>query len=96
MRERCPGCRLLLDRGEADHFIGGYVVNFVGAEFAIAAGGLAWVVLSWPDVPWTALKWGLLGMMVPLPILTYPLAKTLWLAIDLTLRPFGPADLGEA
>lgn len=87
MRPSCPSCHLKLDRGEADYFIGGYVVNFVTAEFAIALGALGVIVGTWPDVPWTGLKWALIGLMIPGPILTYPWAKTLWLAIDLVFRP---------
>jgi len=92
MRDTCPQCHLFLDRREPDYFIGGYTVNFVGAEFMIALGALATILLTWPAVPWTALKWWLIGLMIPIPILTYPWSKTLWLAIDLVLRPPTLAD----
>lgn len=93
MRRACPGCHLVLDRGETDYFIGGFVLNFVGAEVLIAAAGFVAVLVTWPNVPWTAIEIGLLACTVPLPILTYPFAKTLWLAIDLALRPVRLADL---
>lgn len=87
MRRTCPRCHLILDRNEDDYFIGSYVINFVTAELLIVAGAFGVIWLSWPDVPWEALKWGLMATMVPVPILFYPWAKTLWLAIDLTFRP---------
>lgn len=93
MRPSCPQCHLVFDRGEQDAFLGGYVVNFVTAEFTIALIAFAVVLQSWPDVPWNALKWGLILVMIPAPILTYPFAKTIWLAIDITLRPVTIADL---
>jgi uncharacterized protein (DUF983 family) len=93
VRASCPTCHLVLDRGEPDYFIGGYLVNFVAAELAIALGALGAVLWTWPDVPWNGIKWALLALMVPLPIVTYPWAKTLWLAVDLTLRPVTLADL---
>ncbi len=93
MRRTCPGCGLILDRGERDYFIGGYVVNFVGAELLIVAGGFAGILLTWPDVPWNAIKWALLLLMVPLPILTFPWSRTLWLAVDLQFRPLTLSDL---
>jgi hypothetical protein len=93
MREVCPGCHLRLDRGEPDYFLGSYVVNFVTAELLICAGALAGILATWPDVPWTALKWGLMAGIVPAPILFYPFAKTIWLAIDLTFRPLTRGDL---
>jgi uncharacterized protein (DUF983 family) len=93
MRGSCPRCHLILDRGENDYFLGGYVVNFVTAEFIIAGGALGAVLYTWPDVPWNLIKWGLILLMIPAPIFTYPFAKLVWLAIDLTLRPATWADL---
>ncbi len=93
MHETCPRCHLKLDRGEADYFIGSFTVNFVVAELLICAGALAGILLTWPAVPWDALKWGLMAAIVPAPVLFYPFAKTIWLAIDLTFRPLTLADL---
>jgi len=93
MKRSCPRCHLILDRGEPDYFLGGYVVNFVTAEFTIALGALAAVMLTWPDVPWNTIKWSLLLLMVPAPLVTYPFSKLVWLGIDLTLRPATWADL---
>ena len=93
MRATCPRCHLKLDRGEPDYFLGGYVVNFVAAELLIVAVAFAAAVLTWPDVPWKAIQWGLLLLMVPVPILFYPFAKSLWLAVDLVFRPVTLADL---
>ena len=87
MRDVCPGCDLRLDRGESDYYIGSFTVNLVTAELMICALGLAGILMTWPDVPWDALKWGLMGAMVPLPAFFYPFAKTLWLGVDLTFRP---------
>ncbi len=53
MRESCPGCHLILDRGEVDYFLGGYTVNFIVAELLIVLGGAAAIVFTWPEVPWT-------------------------------------------
>lgn len=87
MRESCPRCRLLFERGERDYFIGSYTLNFIGAEVAIVAVALILVLATWPDVPWRTIKYGLLAFIVPFPVFTYPFSKTLWLAIDLLFRP---------
>ena len=93
MRGACPRCHLKLDRGEPDYFIGSYTVNFVTAELLICVGALTGILLTWPDVPWPMLKWGLMATIAPVPILFYPFAKTLWLAIDLTFRPVTLNDI---
>lgn len=93
MREACPSCHLILDRGEPDYFLGGYVINFVTAELLIVLGGMVAVVLTWPDVPWSAIKWGLMALMIPAPVVFYPFAKTLWLGTDLLFRPPTLRDL---
>lgn len=92
MQDRCPSCGLRFDRGEHDYFLGAFVVNFVTAELVIVVTAFAVALLTWPDVPWSALKWGLVGLMLPMPLLFYPIAKTLWLAVDLTFRPAASRD----
>jgi uncharacterized protein (DUF983 family) len=91
-RDTCPGCRLRLDRGERDFFIGAYTINLIVAELIVFFGGLAVLVASWPDVPWTGLMWGLALAMVVGPILLYPVSRQLWLAVDLIFRPAEPAE----
>ena len=72
MKEACPGCGLLLDRGERDYFIGAYTLNFIGAEVFIVLGAAVVLLATWPAVPWDAIKGGLVASMVPVPIFTYP------------------------
>jgi hypothetical protein len=93
MSTTCPRCHLKLDRGENDYFIGAFTVNFVAAELLVCLGALLGIILTWPDVPWTGLKLGLILAMIPAPLLFYPFAKTVWLAIDLTFRPVTLTDL---
>jgi uncharacterized protein (DUF983 family) len=93
MRSACPSCHLLLDRGESDYFLGGYTINFVVSEILIVVGAGAGIFLSWPDVPWRLITWSLVGLMLVAPVLLYPFAKTLWLAIDLVFRPLTLKDL---
>ena len=64
---------------------------FVGVFVAIF---IALVAAMWPDPPWTVLQYGGAAMMIGLPVLFYPFAKTLFLAFDLIFRPPGPEDFG--
>ena len=35
MKERCPHCGILLERGESDYFLGGYTLNLIAVELQI-------------------------------------------------------------
>ncbi|HSJ06575.1 MAG TPA: DUF983 domain-containing protein [Longimicrobiales bacterium] len=91
-RESCPACGLRLDRGEPDFFIGAYTVNLIVAELVAVGVAVGIGLATWPDVPWTALTWGLAGLIILTPIVLYPVSKQLWLALDLLFQPPGESD----
>jgi hypothetical protein len=92
MKQACPGCALLLDRGERDYFIGAYTLNFIAAEITIVLVAGAVLLATWPAVPWRAVQWGLVALMILFPAFTYPFSKTVWLALDLSFRPLTRGD----
>lgn len=92
MQKECTACGFRFDRGEHDHFLGAYLVNLIVAEMLVVAGMVAVAMLTWPDVPWTALTWGLMLLVIPAPFITYPFARALWLAVDLQIQPSRPGD----
>lgn len=94
-RGSCPRCQLKLDRGEDDFFLGAYTLNFLAVELVLVGFLLAGLLLTWPDVPWRALLWIGAPLMVLTPVVTYPLSRLVWLAIDLTMRPPTPLDFPE-
>jgi hypothetical protein len=79
--------------GEADYFIGAYLLNLVAVEllFAVILGVI--FVATYPDTPWALLQWGGLVLMIGGAVLCYPFAKSVWLAMDLIFRPLSPAEL---
>jgi Protein of unknown function (DUF983) len=87
VRPACRRCRLRLDRGEPDYWIGAMLFNLIAAETLFAAGLVVTLVLTWPEPPWDALYWGSILGMIILPIVTYPITKLVWLAFDLVFRP---------
>ena len=91
-REACPTCGLRLDRGERDFFIGAYTLNLIAAELLVVIGGLLVLRVTWPDVPWNLLMYGLAVLMIAAPVALYPFSRQLWLATDLIFRPAEPAD----
>jgi uncharacterized protein (DUF983 family) len=87
VRPACARCRLRLDRGEPDYWIGAMLFNLIAAETLFAAGLVVSLVLTWPEPPWDELYWGSILGMIVLPIVTYPITKLVWLAFDLVFRP---------
>jgi uncharacterized protein (DUF983 family) len=91
----CPRCRLRLDRGEPDYFLGAVVFNMAFAEGLFAAALLAVLLCTWPNPPWDALYYGGIAGLIVAPILFYPYSKLLWLAFDLLFRPLRPEDFEQ-
>lgn len=88
----CHACGLRLERGEEDHWLGAYLMNFIVTELLIVIVMAIAILMTWPSVPWSAVVYGALIPAVAGPILTYPFAKNVWLGIDLLMRPPEPAD----
>ena len=96
MKEQCPTCGLALERGESsDFWIGAYVFNLVFGEVIAIGIPIVWVVLTLPNTPWLAVQIVGLILAVMLPLLFFPVSRTLWLAWDLSFRPFEPGDIGR-
>lgn len=92
MLPACPRCRLRLDRGETDYFLGAIVFNMGFAEGLFALGLFSVLLWTRPDPPWDALYYvGIPGMILA-PIFFYPFSKLCWLAFDLMFRPLRPDD----
>ena len=87
MRETCPVCGLRLERGEQGYQVGSYMFNIVLSELLFALAFVIVVALTWPAPPWTLLQYGGAIMMVILPFLLFPWCRTLFLALDLMIRP---------
>ena len=86
MVEDCPRCDLHFERDEG-YWVGAMIVNTAFAILvflAIVVGGAAF---TWPDVPWTALTIASIAAMVVVPVAFYPVSKTVWVAMDLMVRP---------
>lgn len=86
MVSECPQCGLVFERHEG-YWLGAIAINTGIVMVAIVGTLVGVTVAMWPDPPWTALTIALVVVSVVVPLLTYPLSKTLWLALDLGLHP---------
>lgn len=87
MLPACPRCNLDFEQGEQGYIVGAYMLNIVGAELIFLAGFLATLVATWPTPPWSVIQWVAPILVVVVPAITYPVSKTLFLAMHLAVMP---------
>ncbi len=94
MKERCPRCNLKFDRieGQWSGDIGVNTIVSFGALLVVLLGG---VLITWPDPPMGAIAVAAVAVAVIVPIVFLPFSKTLWLAVDLMMRPLEPGEVAE-
>jgi hypothetical protein len=97
MKDRCPGCSYQFEREEG-FFLGAYVMNLAIAQAVVMLLAVvpAIVILDAnPDASLgPAILGGLIGAVVA-PIAFYPFSKSLWVAVELTLRPVDQREPGD-
>jgi uncharacterized protein (DUF983 family) len=91
MVERCPRCDFRFER-EQGGFIGAVGINTVVSFTILLVLVVTSVLLTYPDGVGVALLVTVTAAVV-LPTVFYPFSKTLWVAIDLAMRPL---EAGEA
>ena len=97
MRERCPKCGLRFEREEG-FFTGVYLVNYAVVAVVIVVELFAYLVYANANENAALLPAMIVGLATALvlPLLTYPFAKTVWVAIDLATRPLDPVEEADA
>lgn len=95
MATRCPSCGHRFERSEG-FWLGAIMIN-TAVTFAVFVAALVVpMVLTWPDVPWTAVFVLVIAMNLVVPLVFYPFSKTIWVAAELAARPLSPAEVEEA
>lgn len=89
LREQCPACGVSFVR-EDGYFLGAYALNLIFAEFL--GLGLALYLLFGTELRELPMGWQMViaaGLATAFPLLLFPYARTLWMALDLILNPPG-------
>ena len=90
-RDRCPACNYPTTRVE-DQWLGAYGMNVLISFTVVALSiGIGFTV-TYPDPPIGVLLVVCLAIAALFPVAFYPIAKSLWAAIDLAMRPPDPDD----
>src|SRR5262249_12671004 len=88
LNDACASCGLRFERDEEEaSWLVASLPNCTAPVLLSALLPGVVLVATWPNPPWKAIIWGGVIQMCITPILFYPFAKALWLAIDLVFRP---------
>jgi uncharacterized protein (DUF983 family) len=92
LRDDCPRCGFHFER-KPGHFTGAVGMSTIITFGLLLITLLLGIWLSWPDVEPGPLLLVMIPIAVVVPIVFHPTAKTLWIAIDLAMKPL---EVGEA
>lgn len=87
VRDRCPWCGTLFAY-ETGYFLGSYVINLVFTEFLAVA--IVVSLIAWSSLTVLQMQIAAVVLAVGLPLLFYPTAVLLWIALDIAIHPPDP------
>ena len=86
----CPRCGLRFEREEGA-FLGSLTINYGVTSLAFFALLIGWMVASGGRVAWVPLILSSLAVVIVVPLIFYPFAKTIWAAIDFLIYRSDPS-----
>lgn len=95
MKEHCSLCGLRFER-EPGYWVGAVIINtsVIFATFLLVFGGM--VLITYPDVPWVTVLVVTALANIVIPIVFYPVSKSLWAAMELSWHPLEPHEVERA
>lgn len=91
MKRNCPTCGMKFDR-DAGYGTGAMIVNTAATIGAFLIVFVAIMVATWPDVPWTTALVITIVVNTIVPIVFYPWSKTIFLGMDMAVRPLSTEE----
>src|ERR1700712_3495704 len=87
VHDRCTSCNFRYARSDDDYFSGAMFFGLmIGETLAVLVIG-AFIWISYPNVPWTFMQFGIPIILLVVMIVLFPVSRVVWLAIDVMLRP---------
>ena len=94
--DRCVGCGVKRTRDTEGHELGSMTIaSMINIVLIMIAIGIA-IAITAPDVPVLTLYIVLASAALVFPVLTWPMTHTLWMAIDLIVRPMSQGEAADA
>jgi uncharacterized protein (DUF983 family) len=82
----CPRCGLRFNRLPG-HWLGSWFLNVVLVQVVVVAILIVGMASTYPETPMAAIGLIDLAAAVAVPLLFFPFSRTIWLAIDVVMRP---------
>jgi hypothetical protein len=95
MHTHCPGCGLYYEREEG-YWVGALIINTAVTFATFILVFVSGIVITWPDVPWVTVGIVTIALNALIPVLFYPVSKTLWMAMELGWRPLESQEIEAA
>jgi hypothetical protein len=95
MLAHSPRCGHRFER-DPGYWLGAVIVNTAVTFVLLIAMGLGMILATWPNVPWTTVLIVTLVLNGLFPLFFYPFSRTIWVALDLAVRPLEPTELEAA
>lgn len=97
MKARCPRCGYVFEREEG-FFLGASIVNLAVSEGLLAVlciVPLIYLSATRPEAPiWPVIAGGIFAALIA-PLAFYPFSRTIWVALELMLRPADAHEPGD-
>ncbi len=91
LAETCPACGFRFER-QPGHFVGAVGMSTIVTFGLLAVTLVSGFVLTAPDIAVVPLMVLGTGIAVLVPLAFHPLARTLWVAVDLAMNPLEPGE----
>lgn len=95
MAETCHRCGLRFERIEG-HWIGAIGINTIVSFGMLLVSLVVSFIVTFPDFPVVPLMIFHTALAILVPVLFFPISRTLWTAIDIAMRPLEPHEVDWA
>ncbi len=86
MLPHCPSCGYRFRRAPGQ-WLGSWFLNLCLVQLAVIFVVIVIGVVTWPDTPTALLITATVATAVGVPLAFFPFSRTIWVAIDLVMRP---------
>lgn len=95
MAKHCPSCGVRFEREEG-YWVGAMIMNTTVTFLSFGLVFVGMTIATWPDVPWPAVLAASVGVNLLLPLIFYPVSKSLWFALEMSWHPLEESEIAEA